>query len=239
VALATRWGAAAVVAMMGFSAPAHADPVRQNTTVLHLNQRAERHVPRDRLTIELRLETTGAQARQVQAELNRRMAALLPKAQSVTDVAVETGDYQSYEAGPADPKSKAPPQFHAVETLRLISRDSGAALDLAGRLQDGGMEIGDMRFDVAPETLHAQQQTLTDEALNGLTARARAIAGTLGLRVIQIESLTVGEVTQPGGGIRPMMMARAAAPMPAPVAAAGEGTLLVTIHADIALAPAP
>jgi len=57
------------------SALAFAQDTEQRMTVLHLNQTAERTVIRDLLRIELRVEETGADARSVQAEINRRMAA--------------------------------------------------------------------------------------------------------------------------------------------------------------------
>jgi predicted secreted protein len=54
-----------------------AQDAEQRMTVLHLSQTAERSVIRDLLRIELRVEETGADARAVQAAINRRMAAAL------------------------------------------------------------------------------------------------------------------------------------------------------------------
>ena len=166
---------------MALAAPAlAADPA---PTILHLDQTAERIVPRDRLTVDLRAEATGADPRAVQAEVNRRMTAALAKVKGATAVKAASGNYSTYQTTPSGPdgKPKPPAQWHATQELTLVSRDFPAALALAGQLQADGLLIGDMRFDIAPETLHAQQQVLTDEALTALTARAGQVAATLHL----------------------------------------------------------
>lgn len=228
---------AALAIMSLVSVPAFADPA---PTVLHLDQTAEQTVPRDELTVEIRAEATGANPGQVQAEVNRRMAAALAKVKAVAAVKAASGNYQTYQITPTGPDGKPkPPQWHTVQNLALTSRDFTAALDLTGRLQADGLTVGSIQFDVAPDTLRARQQALTDEALNELTERARQIAATLRLDVARIENLRVGNISQPGGGPRPMMMARAAAgaaPLP-PAVEAGDTTISVTIGADIALMP--
>ncbi len=220
------------------SVPAFADTTPA-PTLLHLDQTAQRTVPRDRLTVDLRAEATGANPSQAQAEVNRRMTAALAKVKAVTAVKAASGNYQTYQVTPTGPDGKPrPPQWRAVQDLDLTSRNFAAALDLTGRLQADGLAIGDMHFDIAPDTLRAQQKALTDEALNELTARAGQIAATLRLKVARIENLRVGNVSQPGGGPRPMMMGRAAdaAAMP-PAVEAGDAMISVAVSADIALAP--
>lgn len=225
-----------LAAALACAAPAFADPA---PTVVHLDQTAERTVPRDELTVELRAEATGANPGQVQAEVNRRMAAALAKVKAVAAVKAASGNYQTYQITPAGPDGKPqPPQWHAAQDLLLTSRDFAAALDLTGRLQADGLAVGALRFDVARDTLRARQQALTDEALRALTERAGQIAATLRLKVARIENLRVGNVSQPGGGPQPVMMARAAAgAAPPPAAAAGDTTISLTVSADIALAP--
>jgi predicted secreted protein len=217
------------------SIPAFADPT---PTILHLNQVAAHTIARDRLTIELRTEASGADPRLVQAEVNRRMNAALARARSVAAVTAATGAYDTYETTPTTPDrpAKPAPPWHAMQTLSLTGRDFGAALALVGRLQADGLLVSTMRFDVAPETLRSQEKALTDEALKALTARAAHIAATLGLRVARIATLTVGNAMQPGGGPRPIMMARAAI-APAPAAEAGDTAISVSIDAEIALVP--
>ena len=224
---------------LALAAPAlAADPA---ATILHLDQTAERIVPRDRLTVDLRAEATGGDPRAVQAETNRRMTAALARVKGAAGIKAASGNYSTYQITPPGPdgKPKPPAQWRATQELTLVSRDFPAALALAGQLQADGLLIGDMRFDIAPETLHAQQQVLTDEALTALTARAGQVAAALHLAVSGIKLLNVGNAAQPGGP-RPFVMARAvagAAPAP-PAVAAGESAVSVTVTAEFALVPA-
>lgn len=229
----------AVAAMLAVAAPAAAAEPQPSQTLLHLNETAERTVARDRLTVDMRVEVAGTDRVRIQAELNRRMSAALDKVKAVRTVEVASGSYQTEERtslGSGDKPVR--PQWHAFQDLILIGRDFPALLNLAGQLQADGLTMGDMNFDVAPETLRAAQRSLTDDALNALTARAKEIAATLRLSVVRIVTLRVGNATQPGG-VRPVMMqARALeAAAPPPAAAAGNGTIALTVDADIALVP--
>jgi predicted secreted protein len=239
-----RSGGIAVLAILTLVAAAAAAEPRQNTTMLRLDQVAEASVPRDRITVELRVEAVGGDQARVQADVNRRMAAALVEARHVDSVETTTGDYRTYQQtiGPGAEGGRGPSQWHALQDLILVSQDFAAAVALAGRLQAEGLAVGDMRFDVAPATLRSWQKALTDEALRDLTARAAAIASTMGLHVEDIETLTVGNATQPGGGPHPMLMAARAggsAPPPPPAIAAGLAPISVTVSAEIALAPKP
>jgi hypothetical protein len=68
--------------------------------------------------------------------------------------------------------------------------------------------------------------------------RAREIAATLQLRVARIVTLRVGNATQ-SGGLRPVMMQARAfeTTAPPPAAAAGNGTIALTVDAEVALVP--
>jgi predicted secreted protein len=209
--------------------------------VLHLTQIAQRVVARDRLTVDLRIEASGGEPRAVQAQVNTRMAAALEKARPVAAVKATTGNYDTYQDTPVGPdgKPQPPAQWHTVQTLSLTGQDFSAALGLAGQLQGDGLLLSGMRFDLSPETLRAQEEALTDEALAAIKTRASQIATTLGLAVTGFQQLTIGNAEEQGRpGPRPMMMARAASAEPPPAAAAGDALVSVSVDAEIALAPA-
>jgi len=137
VGVGTMCAALAIMSLV--SVPAFADPA---PTVLHLDQTAELTVPRDELSVEIRAEATGANPGQVQAEVNRRMAAALAKVKAVAAVKAASGNYQTYQITPTGPDGKPkPPQWHTVQNLALTSRDFTAALDLTGRLQADGLTV--------------------------------------------------------------------------------------------------
>ena len=211
-------------------------------TVLHLRQVAQRAVTRDRLMIDLRAEVTGADPRQVQAEVNRRMAAALAKAKSVPAVTAASSGYDTYPVTPEAVAGKPKPreEWRAIQNLALSSADFSAVLDLAGTLQGDGLLISSMRFGVSDRTLDMEEDALTVEALRRLEARAGRIAATLSLKVAAIRDITVGNAQGEGSGPPlAMMAARAGGAMPKPAAAAGKSTVSVAVEADILLAPNP
>lgn len=203
-------------------------------TVIHLSERAERLMARDRLRAGLAVEVTGPVAQQVQAEINRRMEAALAKAKSVSTVKAETGGYSVYpERNPSKPTL-----WHGQQTLNLVSDAPADLLALMGDLQQQGLATQGLTFEVAEETLRKAEDGLTANALAALRRRADKVAGDLGMTVQQIRDVTVGNAE---GGARPpmpmAMMRAAAAPAPPPVAEPGDAQVSVAVQAEIWLAP--
>lgn len=232
----------------GAAAPAFAADATETTgTVLHLTQRAERLVPRDEVHAGLRVEVTGANPRLVQGEVNKRMNAAVEKAKRVAGVKVETTGYSVYQISPPLPAGTPPnpknTQWRAEQSLDLRGKDFTAVLGLAGDLQNDGMLMSDLRFDLATDTARALQDSLTGEALAAMQDRAKRIADGMGMHVDRFRALTVGNV-QGQDAPQPRMMALAAGREAAPSAvnppasAPGEATVWLIVNAEVALAPA-
>jgi len=211
-------------------------PAMADTTI-HLDQQAQKVVPRDRLQADLRVEASGPDSRGLQDEVNRRMAAALAKARKNPALTVQSGGYGVYREQPA---KGAPEIWHASQGLTVISKDFDAVLKLAGDLQNDGLAMSGLRFFLAPETLRAAQSDLTAQALSGLRDRANEVAANLGMGVAQYKEVTVGNATEGFDGRRPMMMAKAAMAAPAvvtpPDAEAGDSTITLNVQAEVVLA---
>ena len=221
------------LALLTLATPALAADTSAPTglTVIHLTERAERLMARDRLRGGLAVEVTGPVAQQVQAEINRRMEAALAKAKSVTTVKAETGGYSVYPQ--RDPGK--PTLWHGQQTLNLSSDAPADLLALVGDLQQQGLATQGLTFEVAQESLRKAEDGLTADALSVLRQRADKVAGDLGMTVQQIRDVSVGNAE--GGARPPMPMMRAAAAAPAPVAEPGDAQVSVSVQAEIWLAP--
>jgi predicted secreted protein len=187
------------------------------------------------LTIQLRAEVTGPDATRVQSEINRRMAAALERARAVPTVRAETRGYWVNQERPHN----TPVRWRGQQMLALIGGDAAATLALAGELQQSGLVMSGMNFDLLPETARAAEDELTAEALKRLRERAARVAAAMALNIRNIRDVRVGQV---GGQIppRPMMMrADAAGSVAQPVAEAGETTVRVTVDAEVVLVPRP
>ena len=226
--------ALAIASLILLSLPAAAQtlPAASDTsTVLHLGEFAERILRQDRLTVQLRVEASGPDAARVQGEINRRMTAALEQARRVPAVRAETRGYWVNHERP----QSAPARWRGQQMLVLTSTDTAAALALAGELQQGGLVMSSMSFDLSPEATRAAEDELTAEAIRRLHERIERVAATMNLQVRHIRDLRVGQAGG-GPGPRPMMM-RAEAPSAAaaPVAEPGETTVRVSVDAEAVL----
>ncbi|HEX3885644.1 MAG TPA: SIMPL domain-containing protein [Stellaceae bacterium] len=219
--------AALLAAIPAYAADPAATPA---PTVLHLTQSAERRLTRDLLHVDLRAEAKGADAKTVQATINRTMTKALVEARQVAGIEVATDSYTVHRETPQN----TPPDWTGSQSLLLSGTDSAALLTLAGTLQGEGLAMSNLTYEVSPATIRGAESALTAEALSGLEQRAAAIAQQLRISVLGYRDLTIGNAET--GGMPMLRFApSAAALMPAPVAAAGEATVRVTVNADILL----
>jgi predicted secreted protein len=207
-------------------------PADEGMTVLHLSESANRAISRDRLRALLRVEATAGNAKQVQAEINRRMTTALGKVKAVPGITPETGSYAVYE----ERQQNAPSRWRGSQTLSLLGRDFAELLAVVGDLQSDGLAISSLSFELAPETARAAQDALTGEALKRLGERAERVAAALHLSILRYRELRVGNVGGDHSMPFPVMAKVVAAPTaPPPVAEAGDATVQVTVDAEIVL----
>jgi uncharacterized protein len=228
----TRLSLALAAALLSLSLPAlAADAPGDSGTLLHLSEQAERPVARDQLRAMLRVEASDADAARLQAEINRRMAAAVARAKSVAGVTIFTGGYAVYDQHAKD----QPPLWHGSAGLTLTAHDAAPLLALAGELQQSGLLMSALNYELTPEAARKAEDELTVEALDRLRQRAERIAATLGLAVLRIRDLRVGNAT----GAQPIPRLFAAAVgtggAPAPVAEPGEATVSVSVDAEFEL----
>src|SRR6266446_5103673 len=161
-----------IVALPASAAPQDSD---QGLTVLHLSESADRSIRRDRLRAQLRVEATGSNAKQVQAEINRRMTSALGKVKAVPGIKPESGGYSVYE----ERQQNVPSRWRGSQTLTLLDRDFAELLTLVGTLQNDGLAVSSLVFELSPEAARAVQDELTSEAVKRLGERSERVAADL------------------------------------------------------------
>ena len=164
--------AALLLALPAAAADDNDKEKNQGLTVLHLTQTAERQMKRDRLLVQLRAEATGSDAKKVQADINRVMAAALEKAKSVAGVKVESSGYSVFEEHDGNLSSR----WHGSQGLRLSGGDFAAVLGVAGDLQGMGLAMSGLSYELSPEAARTAEDELTSEALTRLRSRAERVA---------------------------------------------------------------
>ncbi len=225
---------AAILAFACLSLPAAAAdmPAAEGVTVLHLSAEADRMVPRDRLRAVLRVEGANADPARLQADINRRMAAAVARAKTVAGVTLATSGYSVFEEMVKD----QPPRWHGTAGLTLTARDAAPLLALIGELQQSGLALSALDYELSPEAAREAEDVLTAEALRRLRERAERVAESLNLAVLRIRDLRLGNAAATPPQPRPFMMAKAASSAPPPpVAEPGQATVSLSVDADVEL----
>jgi uncharacterized protein len=230
-------GAIVILALLCPSLPAAAAdaPATEGVTVLHLSAEADRMVPRDRLRAVLRVEGADADPARLQAEINRRMAAAVARAKTVSGVTLATSGYSVFEEMAKD----QPPRWHGAAglTLTLTAQDAAPLLALVGELQQSSLALSALDYELSPEAARKAEDALTTEALSRLRERASRVADSLGLTVLRIRDLRLGNAAGTTPPPRPFMMAKAvsSSAAPPPVAEPGDATVSLSVDADVEL----
>ncbi len=217
------WPLADALADAGAQAP---------STQLYLQESASREVGQNVLMATVQAHAEAASPADAQAVVNRDMAAAVERVQTVVEVRAATGSYSVYQRRDRDNK---PVGWIAEQGLRLTSENPAALLQLVGALQESGLNLNGLGWQVDEATRRKVQDELTIEAIATLRQRAAAIAASVGMAVGNIDSLRVGGAME---GPRPMMMrAEAMAGASPPTALPDQETIRASVEAEITLTP--
>jgi uncharacterized protein len=202
-------------------------------TRLYLQENASRDVEQNVLVATVQAHAEAASPAEAQVDVNEAMAAAIERVRSAAEIRAATGSYSVYERRDQDNR---PVGWVADQDLRLTSKDPAALLELAGSLQEMGLNLIGLGWQVDDDTRRKVQDELTIQAIATLRQRAQAIAESVDMQVANIDTLRVGAAME---GPRPMMAMRAdtmaeAAP---PTALPDLETIQSHVEAEITLTP--
>ena len=178
---------ALLLAAMPLALPALAQDAGQ--TRLVLSETAAREVEQDTLVAVLTARAESASAREAQSAVNGSMAEAIKTARAVESVRPATGGYRVYQQHDREGR---PTTWIAEQDLRLTSRESAPLLELVGQLQDAGLNVGGLAYELSDEARRALESDLAIEAIDSLRQRAERIAASMGMRIEAIETVRVG-----------------------------------------------
>jgi len=225
-----------LVLICGRTFAADANTSLPGKTEIHLSQQAVRVLARDRLRATLRIDAKGNNGRQIQQDINKRIAAALESAKKSPSVVAETGSYSVHQ----NYNTKDANLWEGSQTLTVSSDDSDAVLNLVGDLQNAGMLMQEMQFFLAPETLTAAQDDLTAAALSALRARVDNVARDLNMEVDHYRLISIGNAEEQFDQFsnkRSSAQAVAGGKNRPPAVQAGDATVTLGVTADVVLVP--
>jgi len=213
----------------------------EGQTVLNLSATERTTVQQDLLTATLRYEVKGKDAKALQDEINKTMEKALDTAREYDDVKVSTQQYYvyPYDPRPKDGNGNRRREWRGSQSLELKGKDAEALLELTGKLQSMGLTMGGLGYSVSPELMEETRDSLLEDALEKLNAKAERTAKALGKSKSELRSINIDT-----GGYNPQPMMRAmamdsaeSASVSTPVAAPGESDITLTVSATALLKP--
>jgi predicted secreted protein len=202
-------------------------------TRLFLQESASREVEQNVLVATVQAHAEAQSPADAQAAVNAAMAAAVELVRDEPGIRAATGSYSVYQRRDRDNR---PVGWVAQQDLQLTSRDPAALLELTGSLQEMGLNLVGLGWQVDAETRREVQDELTIAAIATLRQRAQAIAESVDMQVANIDTLRVGGAME---GPRPMMAMRAEAMVdaPPPTALPDLETVQSHVEAEIVLSP--
>jgi uncharacterized protein len=198
-------------------------------TALHLSDTETVMAHPDLLVATLQAVATAPSAAAAQQQVNTAISAALARARQVPNVAVSTQQYTSWQ-----PKEHG--EWQASQTMRVSTLDGAALLSLVGRLQDSGLAVTELGWELSPKATRKAHDQAMREAIANLRARADDAAGLLGLRFASFDKVNIA-TPSPFVGPRLAGLAMAAAAPAAPNAVAEDVPVSATVQADATLVP--
>jgi predicted secreted protein len=227
----------AVLAALLVLAPLSGAPVSRawaDDTRLSLSETATVTIAPDELQAVLHAEATAPTASEAQRAVNAAMADALARAKQAPGIVAATGGYGVYR----DTSSK-PERWQASQTLALHSADGAALLTLVGALQQKGLAVDDLHWQLSDDATRKAQAEAMRRAIAALRAHVDEAAGLLGLSFVRFVSVQLQTPPLFRPQMRAMAMATASsAPAPTPPSAAAEDVpVSATVSAEASLAP--
>jgi predicted secreted protein len=198
-------------------------------TELHIGESAEVTRAPNEVVATLRAEARAGSAAAAQEAVNRAITAAVERARAVQDVQVSTGGYWTTRVNEGR-------SWQAAQSVTLRGADAPALLDLAGTLQEQGLAMAELSWQLTREATREARQEASRLALDALRRRAQAVADQLGLQMVGLKEV---RIDAPDQGPRPMAMmaARSAGAAPPPVAVAEDVVVSATVQAVAVLRP--
>jgi predicted secreted protein len=214
------------------------------TVILNLSATETKKVPQDLLVASLRIEAESDKLEDVQGKINIAMQAALALAKSQPDIKVTTGAYSVYpydSRPPIEQQNGGVPKnrWRGQQTIDLQSLKSEPVLELTGKLQEKGFAMNNLGYTLSPAKYESVQDDLMVAALKKIQAKAALAAKSMDKKNYDMLDVNLS----PSGPVYPMYaraemaMDMSAKSMPAPVAAAGETDVSLSVSARVLLKP--
>jgi len=218
--------------LVAMPAGAETTPATNNSTVIELAAEASRSAPNDLGRAVLYVEGSDDSLPALSRKLNQQIATALATSKAYANVKTRTGSAQTWPTYARN--STKIDSWRMRSEVILESRETAQLSELIGKLQAGGLALGNIGFQPAPETRKKVEDDTIVDAIAAFRARADVAAGALG-RKYRIKQISINTSSMPPRPYYPMAKAAMVSDSaPAPVEA-GDSQVAITVNGQIEL----
>jgi len=214
-----------------FVTTAAAQTDASNQSTITVTGEGEASAPPDVAYVTVGVQIQDATAAAAVAENSRRLTAVLDamRARGLSSRDLQTS---GLSVSPQLDREQQITGYQATNSVTITVNDVNQAGDLLdAALAAGANRVGGLHFGIR-DTAALHEQALADAA-NVARSRAEALAGSLGLRIVGVQSVTENTATTPQPRAA-VAFSGAAAPAPAPPPPVESGELRVSVQVRVA-----
>ena len=209
--------------------PAHAAEKGVEGTRITLSATASEAVPNDEIVVSYRIEAKGANARQLQRQVNEIAAKVAErlKKEKVKHTTTNRTLSPVWDSGLFSTKQWEMTQSGSIET-----QDIDAVAGWLADIETDGAKLDGLQFQVSDAHRKEVEGRLRDQAIHDFRAKAARIASALAAKTFRIIDVN----TSASGDVRPMQMREsyvAKSISSAPALTAGESRIEISVSGSI------
>jgi len=172
---------------------AYGDEVnKEDGTYLNLSVTETKQVEPDILIANLRYESESESAKEVQNKINQMMKKALSVAEKKENIEVSTEQYSVYKfSKPVKQGATEKELWKGSQSIVIKSKSTEDILALSGQLQEIGLVMSDLHYEVSLGRIEEVRASMVENALNKLLAHAKRIANIIGLKEIKVKNINI------------------------------------------------
>lgn len=198
--------------------------------VLDVDATVSSEVVPDLSVVTLAVVREGVDVAPLTKDVNQVLAKAFAEAKAVPGVVAANGGYFTSPRYENRNGNSVRTGWQVRAEIVLKSKDFDALGGLVGRLSQT-MQISGTNFEISPDLRAQESSALIERGAKAFADKAAAATKAFGYAGYSIRQVTVGNASQSGGVVRPVMMAmKSAEPMPIE---SGRVTLSLTVNGSV------
>lgn len=167
----------------------HVASFQSHDTLLSFTTQGEAKAIPNQLTIHFSARTQSKSPATAQKTLNQMVQTAMNSIKNEKEAMLRADNYSLSQ----EYSDHSPRRWNAEQNLTLKGGDSAHLLVLTEKLQSQGLAVENMSWSLDPETHQKLEAQARTEALKKIRSQADSDASALGLHVVKLEQIQVGE----------------------------------------------